>query len=306
MVRSTRSSPGPAVVIMGRSYLGSLLIPLLLPAGLAATSLTGGLAPNGRAAALFEAQPVDASRFAVLARPVGLDGWTLLVLEQLRPSPLCWQNRPDGLVEASLTRFNFSGICARYLDSNGYSLRLADQEPAGGASGLRLRLEAVAGELQLQASSADQPGILVVGRAPLSRRQRDGFVPIRLDPGWELRRRSYGAQLLNHVYFSHPSEARQLLARAAASAATARPAPSGRGFPPLAPPPPPPPLLVEAEAPPRQPGRARRQPRRLQQARLQPAPMRAAPETDLAGQAGSAPAPQPGRVIALQVIPFQE
>lgn len=39
------------------------------------------------AAGLFQSTDVDAERFAVLARPVGDNDWTLLVLEQLTPSP---------------------------------------------------------------------------------------------------------------------------------------------------------------------------------------------------------------------------
>jgi hypothetical protein len=74
----------------------------------------------------------------VLARPVGQADWTLLVLEQIGPQPRCWLPRADGLVDPSLNRFDYSGICGRYLDSNGYSLR------AGGvdlAASHRLRLQ---------------------------------------------------------------------------------------------------------------------------------------------------------------------
>ena len=45
------------------------------------------------------------------------------MLEQIKAQPRCWKARQDGLVEPRLNRFNFSGICKRYLDSNGYSLR---------------------------------------------------------------------------------------------------------------------------------------------------------------------------------------
>ena len=46
------------------------------------------------------------------------------MLEQLKPSPACWQVRADGLVNPSLVRFDFSGICSRYIDSNAYSIRI--------------------------------------------------------------------------------------------------------------------------------------------------------------------------------------
>jgi hypothetical protein len=102
---------------MQRNYL-ALALALLGCGGAALAASLGGPAV-ARAAALFEARPVDASRFAVLARAVGRDDWTLLVLEQLRPAPLCWQSRTDGLVDPSLNRFDYTGICGRYIDSNG-------------------------------------------------------------------------------------------------------------------------------------------------------------------------------------------
>ena len=44
---------------------------------------------------LFDSRPLDASRFAVLARPVGTAEWNLLLLEQLQARPLCWQPRGE-------------------------------------------------------------------------------------------------------------------------------------------------------------------------------------------------------------------
>lgn len=292
---------------MGRTYRRTVLGCHPIPAALAlgASALVAALAPWGRAAILFEARPVQAERFAVLARPVGRDDWTLLVLEQLRPAPLCWQTRSDGLVDPSLNRFDFTGICGRFIDSNGYSLRFADGEARrDGSEGLRLRVEAVGAELQLQAASPDLSGVLVVGRAPLPARVRDAFVALRLEPGWELRRRSYGSQVLNHLYFSHPTPARRLLDLASAPAGgwqrqgawQGQPGAPARSLPPLPPPPPPPTATLGPEgAPPR---RSRR-PLNTLQARVSPTD--AWPSQD--PQAAAAP---PGRVIALQVIPFQE
>jgi hypothetical protein len=273
---------------MQRNYLA---LALLGCSGAAlAASLSG--AAVARAAALFEARPVDASRFAVLARAVGRDDWTLLVLEQLRPAPLCWQTRADGLVDPSLNRFDFSGICGRYIDSNGYSVRFGNgEEERDGAAGLRLRLEQVGQELQLQAASPDQAGVLVVGRAAAAARQRDAFVPLQLEPGWELRRRSYGSQSLNHLYFAHGASARELLERsAAAPGSTQRLTATRRPFPVLLAPPPPPPLATPITT------RTRSSAWRRQA----PSP---APEAEAATPSLL---PQQGRTIALQVIPFQE
>ncbi|WP_368412323.1 DUF3747 domain-containing protein [Synechococcus sp.] len=79
-------------------------------------------------AQLFSSSPLDQQRFQVLAQPLREGGWKLLVLEQLKPSPACWRVRSDGLVSPSLVRFDFSGICNRYIDSNGYSLRINQKD----------------------------------------------------------------------------------------------------------------------------------------------------------------------------------
>ena len=101
-------------------------------------ALSAAIAAPAWAASVFTSQPLDQSRFAVLAQPVGKSDWKLLVLEQIKPEPLCWEKRSDGLIDPALNRFDFSGICSRYIDSNGYSLRVGDEDLA---SRYRLRLE---------------------------------------------------------------------------------------------------------------------------------------------------------------------
>lgn len=206
---------------MGRRYVPHL--PWALAGSAAAVLLgSGPNAPLGdaRAAGLFSSQPLDGSRFAVLARPVGQADWNLLVLEQLQTRPRCWETRPDGLIDPALNRFDFTGICSRYLDSNGYSLRIGNDDLAGR---YRLRLEQRDNSVVLLAMSPADPGLMLVGRGPLPRRDRDGFVAIRLEPGWELQRRVYGQQSLNHVYFANATPLAQLLGSSGAALASQPP-----------------------------------------------------------------------------------
>jgi hypothetical protein len=119
--------------------------------------------------------------------------------------------------------------------------------------------------------------VLVVGRAEVPRRDRNGFVAIALDPGWELQRRSFGQQTLNHLYFANPSPLRQLIAQASGRA----PEPVGRRpltAPPLA-------ALPAAPLPSRSPRR---------------------PLVGAVPEESPGAAVEPGRTIALTVIPFQE
>ncbi len=204
------STPGPA---MGRKLNRTYLA--LAAAGLTGTGLAA-LSPWAQAANVFNSRPLDASRFAVLARPVGNSDWNLLVLEQIQAKPLCWEQRPDGLVDPALNRFNFTGICSRYLDSNGYSLRIGDQDLA---SRYRLQLRQSGAELRLEASTPSDPTVLVVGRAQVPRRDRDGFVALKLEPGWDLQRRAYGEQTLSHLYFANASPLPELVAKSSSSGA---------------------------------------------------------------------------------------
>ena len=290
---------------MNRTYLALAGLTLAASAGPAL------LPPLVRAAGLFHAQPVDPSRFVVLAKPVGRGDWSLLVLEQLRPSPLCWQPRADGLVDPSLNRFDYTGICARYLDSNGYSLRVGDKDL--GASH-RLRVQQVGSTLQLQALAPDQGTVLVVGRAPVPLRDRDGFVALQLEPGWDLQRRSYGSQTLNHLYFASVASLTELQARSVPGGLTAPPPPGGGA-----------PASLEralSALPPA--GRTMRRdrastpPRAERMSRLDQALNGTGNQRRQAREISSPPwsavptdsqpplASTPGRAVALQVIPFQE
>ncbi len=260
---------------MKRTYLaltGLALACTALPA-----TLPKGSLPLARANELFDSRPVDARNFAILARPVGADDWSLLVLEQLRRLPACWQQRSDGLIDPSLNRFDFTRVCSRYLDSNGYSLRIHREDLVGS---WRLRLVQQGSTLVLQASSVDSPTELVVGRAEVGRRDHDAFVALQLEPGWELQRRSFGNQALSHIYFANDSSLPQLMAQA-----------SG----PL---PQPPPSALETALSPLMTRRS-----------VRSRDWRQGLSTAGGISGGSEPmpmAPEPGRTIALQVIPFKE
>ena len=141
---------------MSRTYLRA--------AGLTAVGLLGADLPQGGAArSLFESTAVPQESFAVLAQPIGRDQWKLLVLEQIKTQPRCWTPRQDGLVEPSLNRFDFSGICKRYLDSNGYSLRSGGEDLG---TRFRFRLKQSGGSLKLEALDPQQSCLLYTSPSP--------------------------------------------------------------------------------------------------------------------------------------------
>ena len=212
---------------MSRTYLQA--------AGLAAMGLLGAaLTQEGTARSLFQSKALPQERFAVLAQPVGSNQWKLLVLEQIKPHRRCWTPRQDGLVEPSLNRFDFTGICNRYLDSNGYSLRSGGQDLG---TRFRFRLKQSGASLQLEALDPQQKAPLLVGRAQVLGRDPNGFIPLELEPGWQLERRAYQGRNLNHLYFANPAPVNRLLALASSRGQRSGFARLGAPNPPVAPPP---------------------------------------------------------------------
>ena len=190
---------------MRRTYLRSLSMAAVI--GCTAVAMPSAQSARG----LFDSKAVQQNRFAVLAQPVGASNWKLLVLEQIKQRPRCWTPRSDGLVDPTLNTFNFAGICRRYLDSNGYSFRSGGEDLGGR---FRLSLRQRGNSLQLQVLNPRQGAPIVVGRATIPRRDRNGFVEIQLDPAWRLERRIYQGRTLSHIYFAHPDPVNLLLARA--------------------------------------------------------------------------------------------
>ena len=191
---------------MGRTYLRNLILA-------AVVGSAAGLLPAARSAhGLFDSKALQQNRFAVLAQPVGERNWKLLVLEQIKQRPLCWTARADGLMDPTLNTFNFAGICSRYLDSNGYSLRSGGEDLG---TRYRLSLRQTGSTLELQAGHGGSTTPVTIGRAVIPARDRNGFVRLRLDDGWRLERRVYRGRTLSHVYFAHPDPMNRLLARAA-------------------------------------------------------------------------------------------
>ena len=176
-------------------------------AGALSLHLPAGLAARG----IFDSQPLRQERFAVLAQPVGRSDWKLLVLEQIKQRPLCWTKRADGLMDPTLNTFNFAGICSRYLDSNGYSLRSGGEDLG---TRYRLTLRQNGNRLELQAGHGGSTTPISIARAVIPARDLNGFVRLRLDDGWRLERRVYRGRTLSHVYFAHPDPMNRLLARA--------------------------------------------------------------------------------------------
>jgi hypothetical protein len=193
-VHTIRSAPRNAVTlpVLPRRGLATLV-------GLA-TTLSIAAPASVRASALFAAAEVEPQRFVLVAAPIGTNGEKaqLNIYEQLKPTRPCFevgQGQPAP-VNPLLATFDFTGICNRYIDANGYSVRVGSQDLA---TSYRLMVSRSGGDMLLLAypTKAGAGPEMVVAR---TRGSAPGFLKLELEPGWRLMRRQYGGRNLGHLY----------------------------------------------------------------------------------------------------------
>jgi len=162
---------------------------------LAATSASTALAQGS----LFTTVPVELSNFVLVSAPIGNGERSQLnIYEQRTTKRPCFAVGAGmpAVVDPLLSTFDFTGICNRYIDGNGYSLRIG-----GDDLGTRYRLSVVntGRDIELLATPTRNPSqpTMVVARAGGA---ASGFIQLKLEPGWTLKRRAYGKKSLGHLY----------------------------------------------------------------------------------------------------------
>jgi nitrogen fixation protein len=177
---------------------------LLLAAGGAALLA----APEAQAASLFQVGEVQQDRFVLVSALIG-DGSRaqLNIYEQVKATRPCFAvgaGRPAP-VDPLLAQFDFTGICSRFIDANGYSVRVG-----GSDLGTVYRLSVIKANddtlLMAIPTKAGAGPEMVVAR---TQGVGSGFLKFELEPGWRLMRRHFGNRALGHVYLyrdAWPSE----------------------------------------------------------------------------------------------------
>lgn len=152
------------------------------------------------AQALFGAGEVDSTRFLLVAAPIGSTGerYQLNIYEQLKSTRPCFavgEGKPAA-VNPLLSTFDFTGICGRFIDANGYSLRIGGSDLA---TSYRLSVVREGQDILLVArpTKSTSQGEMVVARTG---GLGTGFMKLELEPGWRLMRRQFGGRSLGHVY----------------------------------------------------------------------------------------------------------
>jgi N-acetylmuramoyl-L-alanine amidase len=173
------------------------------------TILVGGLSlfslssSTPAQANVFSETPVDDDRIIAIAAPYNDGLHQLLVIQQVATDKSCWRESSAAAgpvqVDPLLAYFDFTGICGRSTDSNGYSIRLGGQD-----LGWRYSLQTV-----------KQDGDLLLVGVPTNNRNaprltighvggwHEGFVKIHLNPGWQMSQRTYLGEPLGHIYFTN-------------------------------------------------------------------------------------------------------
>lgn len=174
-------------------------LPWRVSAGVVALSL-GFVTPPSHAVTFGQTE-VNQNKFVAIAVPRASGYYTLLVLEQRSNEKPCWRESGSSptRIEPLLLNFNFTKICGRSMDSNGYSIRAAGQD-----LGLKYQLSLQKQKndvvlLGIPARSGASGKTIQLGR---THGIRSGFLKIDLNSGWRFAKRTYDGKALGHVYFS--------------------------------------------------------------------------------------------------------
>jgi N-acetylmuramoyl-L-alanine amidase len=153
----------------------------------------------------FGQQEVDQSKFIAIASPyLNGEAHQLLVVEQITDARPCWLESGVApiLINPLLFQFDFTGICGRSTDGNGYSVRMGGEDLDLRYSLRVLRQE---GDLVLVGAPRDRGGEeLIIGRTA---GMTTDFAKITLNEGWRFTKRTLGDRTLGHVYLTSDSSA---------------------------------------------------------------------------------------------------
>ncbi|WP_242716333.1 DUF3747 domain-containing protein [Microcoleus vaginatus] len=147
----------------------------------------------------FDESEINQDRVIVIAQPRPSGGYQLLILEQVSDTRKCWSESGSNPVKVDplLVTFDFTGICGRATDSNGFSIRMAGTDLA---LKYTLTLESVDGNVLLIGTPVDYQGkSVIIGR---TNGDVNDFMKISLDPTWRLSKRAYQGRTLGHFYFT--------------------------------------------------------------------------------------------------------
>ena len=150
----------------------------------------------------FEIGEEELDQNQILAVAIPGRFYNLVVIEQIPEKEDCWReigSQPT-VIDPLWTTFDFTGICRRATDSNGYSVRLDGQDTSQHYS---LDVVEKNGEVQLIAISREDRSRTVIGKT--FGKAEGQFMKIHLNPGWEFTKKTVDEKVLGHFFLSGDS-----------------------------------------------------------------------------------------------------
>ena len=188
---------------------------------LTAATLAGSvIASTSAIAQTYGQQSIANDRVVAIAEPVSNGRfYRLLILEQISDRRACFEEESGSptVIEPLLLNFDFSGICGRSSDSNGYSVRIGDEDLS---RRYRLQVTRRGDQLVLVALPGALPGrggdlpVLEIAR---SNGVANDFVKLTLDPGWQMSRRTLNGSAQGHIYLSNDASLDTVIAQSGGS-----------------------------------------------------------------------------------------
>jgi len=174
-----------------------------------------GQATPAIAQSMFGQQEIDPSRFVAVASPYGGNAHQLLIIKQLSNVRSCWSESGSSptVINPLLVEFDFTDICGRSTDSNGYSVRVGGEDLNWRYS---FRVVKRNGDLHLIAApniDRSSPELLIAR----TRGYTSGFAKFYFEPGWRVTERSYQGTSIGHIYLTNNQSITSLNATAIAS-----------------------------------------------------------------------------------------
>jgi N-acetylmuramoyl-L-alanine amidase len=164
-----------------------------------AATVFSAVIPNAQATTFGEIE-IDQSEYVAVAAPYGDGLHQLLIIGQMTDEKPCWSESGSNpvIVDPLLVKFDFTGICDRKTDANGYSIRIDGEDQAQNYS---LRIRQRGGDLVLVGSPPpnSQGQEIEIGRA---NGVTNSFAKIQLDPDWRFTKRTFEKKTLGHIYLT--------------------------------------------------------------------------------------------------------
>ncbi|KKI98328.1 DUF3747 domain-containing protein [Prochlorothrix hollandica] len=184
-------------------------VSLRLVTGLVAGLSLLAVAKTAVAQTFGQQEIAQQNRLVPVAAPVdGGKSHKLVIFEQISDTRACWGESGSNptIIDPLLLGFDFTGICSRSVDSNGYSIRMAGED-----LGLIYSLAVV----------HNNGDIVLVGKNPINRSapvveigraygMSNGYAKLNLYPGWRFTRRTYEGKPLGHIYVTNDQSLAQV------------------------------------------------------------------------------------------------